>query len=193
MKMNAPKPYNLRRGNGVEIGSISSKEKCDDIDDSGINDYKELSYKLFQLHDYKVRGHHGEFACPFCACKEEADYGYSHLLQHAIRVAEGSLSRKQRAKHYAMAKYLAFDLAVELKEEADHRAQTPTARKRSRPGEGITKVEFLQLLNNTCNRGARTPARRQPKVDVNVQKLAMAEKVWSLIDLVSCLLMLLMV
>lgn len=46
-----------------------------------------------------------------------------------------------------MAKYLAFDLAVELKEEADHRAQTPTARKRSRPGEGITKVEFLQLLN----------------------------------------------
>lgn len=136
MRMNAPKPYSLRRGNGVEIGSSSSKEKSDDIDDSGINDYKELSYKLFQLHDYKVRDHSGEFVCPFCACKEEADYGYSHLLQHAIRVAEGSLSRKQRAKHYAMAKYLAFDLAVELKEEA----HTPTARKRSRPGEVITKV-----------------------------------------------------
>lgn len=93
------------------------KEKCNDIEDSGAKEYKEHSYKLFQLRDYKVRASNGEFRCPFCACKDEDDYEYTHLLQHAIRVAEGSINGKQRAKHAAMARYLAVDL-VDLADEA---------------------------------------------------------------------------
>lgn len=125
----------MRTPNVAEIGS-SSKEK----DDSGMNDAIEESYKLFKRHVYRVRRCMGEFMCHFCASKEAADNSYSSLLQHSIRVAVGSLDRMQRAKHYAMARYLAFDLAFELKQGAHHPAPTPTSRKRSRPTQEITKV-----------------------------------------------------
>ncbi|KAH6794900.1 hypothetical protein C2S52_005377 [Perilla frutescens var. hirtella] len=81
-------------------------------------------------------------------------------------LAEGSISRKQKAKHSAMARYLAIDLAYSDDDDAvDDDADV--ARKRSRSD-----------LDHTTEELVRTPSsrKRQPKVYVNVQKLAMAEK-----------------
>lgn len=115
---------------------MGSSVKEQDIPDSGVEEYKEMSYKLFKLQDHKVKASNGEFRCPFCACKDEDDYAYTNLLQHAIRVAEGSITGKQRARHAAMARYLAVDLADEFKAESEQSseewvASTPTKRSRS--------------------------------------------------------------
>lgn len=111
----------------------------DDIEDSEVKEYKELNYRLFQLRDYKVRSSNGGFRCPICASesKDEDNYKYAHLLQHAIRLAEGSISGKQRAKHSAMARYLAVDLGNEVNTQEDkhfsHEERVAsTSQKRSR-------------------------------------------------------------
>ena len=41
-------------------------------------------------------------------------YSASLCLEHAFRVSEGSLSVEQRAKHSAMARYLAIDISNQL-------------------------------------------------------------------------------
>ncbi|XP_057787852.1 factor of DNA methylation 1-like [Salvia miltiorrhiza] len=154
--------------NRVEMGS-SLKEQ--DIGEWEVEEHKELSYKRFKLRDHKVRTSNGEFRCPFCACKDDDDYGYTNLLQHAIRVAEGSIRREQRAKHSAMARYLAVDLANEVQAEpqqySDEEWVRPTPTKRSRSG---------PAKNNSRGKAVRTPVRRQPRASVNAQKVAMAEK-----------------
>lgn len=77
--------------------TVHTSEECDDINDSQVNEHKELSYKLFQFRTHKLRGSNGGFACPFCNHKEEHEYPYIHLLLHAIQTGEGSESGKQRA------------------------------------------------------------------------------------------------
>lgn len=124
---------------------MGSSLKEHDIQDSGVKEYKELSYKLFKLRDYKVKASNGDFRCPFCACKDDDEHDYTNLLQHAIRVAEGSITWKQRAKHSAMARYLAVDLANEVKaesEESDEDWVAPTPNKRSRSDTTTKVVHF---------------------------------------------------
>lgn len=96
-------------------------ERIEEIKDSEVETYNELSYKRFQRGDYKVRADssNGGFRCPFCACEDEDGYTYFHLLQHAVYIAEDSKSGKQRVKHSAMAKYLAVDLDYEVKQYSD--------------------------------------------------------------------------
>lgn len=128
--------------------TFEEKKKGDDIEDSGAKEYKEVSYKLFKLRDYQVKAPNGEFRCPFCSSRDEDDFDYTHLLQHAIRVAEGSISGKQRGKHAAMARYLAVDLAGEAKPEHDEQISdqdwvAPSPRKRSRSDS--SKVSSIHL------------------------------------------------
>ncbi|KAL8497221.1 hypothetical protein ACS0TY_020782 [Phlomoides rotata] len=93
------------------MGSKNDEES--DISDSEMNEYKEVTYKLLKFRTHKVRAPNGKFRCPFCGDKEQV-FQYTLLLQHAIRVAEGSEdSAKQRANHFAMATYLVTDLADE--------------------------------------------------------------------------------
>lgn len=93
------------------MGSKNDEES--DISDSEINEYKEVTYKLLKFRTHKIRAPNGKFRCPFCGDKEQV-FQYTLLLQHAIRVAEGSEdSAKQRANHFAMATYLVTDLADE--------------------------------------------------------------------------------
>ncbi|KAH6794862.1 hypothetical protein C2S52_005339 [Perilla frutescens var. hirtella] len=110
----------------------------------------EIYYKFFKVGDFKVRGCNGEFRCPFnCSCNEEDDLRYTHLLRHAIRVAEGSISRKQRAKHSAMASFLAFDLANEVEAEADQQLSNKRSRV-EREKEALDRVHELERrLNET--------------------------------------------
>ncbi|KAH6755216.1 hypothetical protein C2S53_017474 [Perilla frutescens var. hirtella] len=94
-----------------------SSNENDDNDDSlnnelELNDYKEVSYKLFQYKTCRLRGSNGELRCPFCDNYEE--HTYFHLLLHAVRVAEVSKIGKKKANHLAMAKFLAIDLADEV-------------------------------------------------------------------------------
>ncbi|KAH6771919.1 hypothetical protein C2S51_010323 [Perilla frutescens var. frutescens] len=130
---------NVSRMNAsFQIVHLSTNDECDDI--SGlqeIEDYKQLSYKLFQYRTYKPRGSNGEFRCQFCANyddeeEEEDEWHCTRLLLHAIRVAEHSDSGKERANHSAMAKYLAFDLADEVIAEAQHPSSSKQRRKKPR-------------------------------------------------------------
>ncbi|XP_057787842.1 factor of DNA methylation 5-like [Salvia miltiorrhiza] len=126
----------------VEMGN-SSREEFEDLnDDSQMNEYKQLSYKLFHFQTYRLfRGSNGEFGCPFCSYKE---CRYTHLLLHAVQVAEGHEPGKKRANHYAMARYLAIDLAHQLKAEADQLSWSSEDGKLMTKGE-IDKVRLHHL------------------------------------------------
>lgn len=128
--------------NDVEMGN-SLHEECNDLNDSQVNEYKELSYKLFQFRTHELRCSNGGFGCPFCDYKEEHENHYIHLLLHAVRVGEGgSVSGKQRANHLAMAKYLVNDLGDEVKEEAYRlsRSEDGNSLNRKRTDEDGSKV-----------------------------------------------------
>lgn len=134
--------------NDVEMRN-SLHEGCNDLDDSQVNEYKELSYKLFQFHTYELRFSNGGIGCPFCDYKEEHEINYIHLLLHAVRVGEeGSKSGKQRAKHLAMAKYLVNDLGDKVKEEADRlsRSEDGNRLKRKSSDGDCSKVVPLSFL-----------------------------------------------
>ena len=97
-----------------------------------ISEMKEMLYKGFKAGNEKVKASDGKFACPYCACKDQ-DYDYVSLLQHAIRVSEGSLSLHQRARHSAMATYLAIDISYQSPEKySDDEWVPPKPTKRSR-------------------------------------------------------------
>ncbi|KAH6755212.1 hypothetical protein C2S53_017470 [Perilla frutescens var. hirtella] len=146
----------------VEMGRSSSNEEedDDDLNDSQVDEYKELSYKLFQFKTYKLRGFSGELRCPFCVNYEgEDNCHHTHLLLHAVRVAEVSERGKQKANHFAMARYLAIDLADEVKAEAEQLSRSKdgkrlgeggeedwTVRKRLRLDEYCTKEEALEKV-----------------------------------------------
>ncbi|KAL1564047.1 factor of DNA methylation 1-like [Salvia divinorum] len=114
-----------------------------------ISEMKEMSYKGFKVGDENVRASNGELRCPYCACKDR-DYDYTSLLQHAIRVSEGSLSVEQRAKHSAMARYLAIDLSNQSPQiysdeewvppKRTKRSTSVTARKNNPKGKAICRA-----------------------------------------------------
>ncbi|KAL8502056.1 hypothetical protein ACS0TY_021255 [Phlomoides rotata] len=114
-----PHTNDLRISEHHEMGDYLY-EKCEedeesDISDSEINQYKEAVHKLLKFKTYKIRGPNGDLRCPFCVDVEKLEYHC--LLEHTIRVAECSAeSGKQRASHFAMAKYLVIDLASEAKQ-----------------------------------------------------------------------------
>ncbi|KAL8497230.1 hypothetical protein ACS0TY_020787 [Phlomoides rotata] len=114
-----PHTNDLRISEHHEMGDYLY-EKCEEdeefgISDSEINQYKEAVHKLLKFKTYKIRGPNGDLRCPFCVDVEKLEY--HRLLEHTIRVAECSAeSGKQRASHFAMAKYLVIDLASEAKQ-----------------------------------------------------------------------------
>ncbi|KAH6820525.1 hypothetical protein C2S53_008798 [Perilla frutescens var. hirtella] len=108
--------------------NMSLDKDFDHLNDSLMNEYKELSYKYLQFRTYRLRGSNGDFGCPFCDHKEEHQNNqYKHLLFHAIQVSESSESGKQRANHLAMAKYIVIDLADDVKAEDSSKGEMDTA------------------------------------------------------------------
>ncbi|XP_057787847.1 factor of DNA methylation 5-like isoform X2 [Salvia miltiorrhiza] len=142
----------------VEVGN-SSTDNFDDLNDAQVTDYKQLSYKLFQYRTYKLRGSDGEFGCPFCDdYKDEHECKYTHLLLHAIRVAESEESGKHRANHFGMARFLAIDLGEEVKAEADRLSWSEDGKrlKRPRPDEdsterGVDLADKVRQLEEVLN------------------------------------------
>ncbi|KAH6771920.1 hypothetical protein C2S51_010324 [Perilla frutescens var. frutescens] len=123
------------------MGSSSNAE-CDDLNESQLDDYKEINYKLFKYKTHKLRDSNGEFRCPFSAEYHEEEHNYcdyTHLLLHAIREVD-SANGKRRANHLAMARYLSIDLADDVKAEA----QQPSS-KRPRLDKDSTKGEVMSF------------------------------------------------
>ncbi|XP_010472874.1 PREDICTED: factor of DNA methylation 5-like isoform X3 [Camelina sativa] len=90
----------------------SSSEEESDISESEIDVYAEKPYELMKNGNYKVKVK-DTFRCPFCSGKKKQHYKYKELLAHASGVAKGSSSRsaKQKANHFALAKYMQNELA----------------------------------------------------------------------------------
>uniref|UniRef100_A0A7N0RCE7 XH/XS domain-containing protein n=1 Tax=Kalanchoe fedtschenkoi TaxID=63787 RepID=A0A7N0RCE7_KALFE len=94
---------------------MDSSSEDSDISDSEVAEYAEKPYQQLREGKLKVRGPNGTLRCPFCAGKKKQDYRWKDLHQHASGVGKGSATRsgKQKANHWALAKYLEIDLAAE--------------------------------------------------------------------------------
>ncbi|KAH7564656.1 hypothetical protein JRO89_XS09G0002500 [Xanthoceras sorbifolium] len=92
-----------------------SSDEESDFSDSEIIEYAEKPYEDLKSGKYKVKVN-GSLRCPFCSGKKKQDYKFKDLLQHASGVGKGSSNRssKQKANHFALAKYLENDLASEV-------------------------------------------------------------------------------
>jgi len=90
----------------------NSSDEESEISESEIDVYYEKPYEKLMNGDYKVKVK-DTFRCPFCAGKKKQHYKYKELLAHASGVAKGSASRsaKQKANHFALAKYMENELA----------------------------------------------------------------------------------
>lgn len=90
----------------------NSSDEESEISESEIDVYSDKPYKLLKNGDYKVKVK-DTFRCPFCSGKKKQHYKYKELLAHASGVAKGSASRsaKQKANHFALAKYMENELA----------------------------------------------------------------------------------
>ncbi|CAM8961940.1 unnamed protein product [Rhodiola kirilowii] len=93
---------------------VSSSEDSD-FSDSEVAEYAQKPYQQLQEGKLNVRGPGGTLRCPFCTGKKKQDYRWKDLHQHASGVGKGSASRsgKQKANHWALAKYLEIDLSAE--------------------------------------------------------------------------------
>ncbi|KAI9156581.1 hypothetical protein LWI28_008975 [Acer negundo] len=92
-----------------------SSDEESDFSDSVIIEYAEKPYEDLKAGKHKVKVN-GTLRCPFCSGKKKQDYKFKDLLQHASGVGKGSSNRsaKQKANHFALAKYLENDLASEV-------------------------------------------------------------------------------
>ncbi|KAK2644749.1 hypothetical protein Ddye_019944 [Dipteronia dyeriana] len=92
-----------------------SSDEESDFSDSEIIEYAEKPYEDLRTGKFKVKVN-GTLRCPFCSGKKKQDYKFKDLLQHASGVGKGSSNRtaKQKANHFALAKYLENDLASEV-------------------------------------------------------------------------------
>ncbi|EOA33756.1 hypothetical protein CARUB_v10019950mg [Capsella rubella] len=92
----------------------SSSEEESEISESEIDVYSDKPYELIKNGHYKVKVK-DTFRCPFCSGKKKQHYKYKELLAHASGVAKGSASRsaKQKANHFALAKYMQNELAAD--------------------------------------------------------------------------------
>ncbi|KAK3225918.1 hypothetical protein Dsin_005780 [Dipteronia sinensis] len=88
-----------------------SSEEETNFSDSEFIEYAEKPYEDLKACKYKVNVN-GRLKCQFCCRKKKHDYKLEHLLQHASEVGKTSSkkSAKQKANHYALAKYLKNDL-----------------------------------------------------------------------------------
>ncbi|CAM8964773.1 unnamed protein product [Rhodiola kirilowii] len=94
---------------------MASSSEDSDFSDSEVAEYAQKPYQQLQEGKLNVRGPGGTLRCPFCTGKKKQDYRWKDLHQHASGVGKGSASRsgKQKANHWALAKYLEIDLSAE--------------------------------------------------------------------------------
>ncbi|KAK3188640.1 hypothetical protein Dsin_028201 [Dipteronia sinensis] len=92
-----------------------SPEEELNFSDSEIIEYAEKPYEDMKAGKYKVK-FNGTLRCPFCVGKKKQYYKFKDLLLHASGIRQGSSNRssKQKANHFALAKYLENDLASEV-------------------------------------------------------------------------------
>lgn len=98
------------------FGDYTSEEDGDDdLSDTDLNEYEEACYKELKNGDKVVKTSEETFSCPYCSNKRKRDYMYNEILQHAFGVGKSTSnkrSKKEKANHLALAKYLENDLAA---------------------------------------------------------------------------------
>ncbi|CAA3005157.1 INVOLVED IN DE NOVO 2 [Olea europaea subsp. europaea] len=89
-------------------------------DDTEISDseteYEEKAYEELKNVSQQFKVSDDAYTCPFCPKKKKQDFLYNELLQHAIGVGKCSSqkrTRKDKANHLVLAKYLENDVAVD--------------------------------------------------------------------------------
>lgn len=90
--------------------------------ESQVNEYKELSCKLFQFQTYRVSCSNGDFGRPFSDYKAQNENRYIHFLKHAILSGWGDPPRpksKSETIFHHVQIYQAIDLAHTVKAEAE--------------------------------------------------------------------------
>ncbi|KAL2539945.1 Protein INVOLVED IN DE NOVO 2 [Abeliophyllum distichum] len=86
-----------------------------DMSDSEIG-YEEKPYEELKNGNHQFKASDDAYTCPFCPKKRNLNFLYKELLHHAIGVGECSSqkrTRKDKANHLALAKYLENDLVVD--------------------------------------------------------------------------------
>nr|GEY03223.1 uncharacterized protein [Tanacetum cinerariifolium] len=85
-----------------------------DANGSGIEEYEEKSYEELKGGKHAIKIPNGAFTCPYCPNKKKHDYQYIDLLQHAAMIGRSDTkkrSKKDKANHLALAKYLEKDIS----------------------------------------------------------------------------------
>ncbi|XP_052204647.1 protein INVOLVED IN DE NOVO 2-like [Diospyros lotus] len=86
-----------------------------DISESEIEDYEVKEYEALKGGRHQVKVSDEAFTCPYCPKKQNQDFLFKELLQHAI--GEGTCTSKKqtaryRANHLALAKYMEKDIGA---------------------------------------------------------------------------------
>ncbi|KAL5567530.1 hypothetical protein UlMin_024105 [Ulmus minor] len=72
----------------------------------------EKFYEELKRGNHLVKVSEETFTCPYCQMKNKRHYIYKELLRHAYGVGEsGKRSKREKARHFALAKYLVQDVA----------------------------------------------------------------------------------
>ncbi|GJR37290.1 involved in de novo 2-like protein [Tanacetum coccineum] len=85
-----------------------------DANGSEIEEYEEKSYEELKSGKHDIKLPNGAFTCPYCPNKKKRDYQYIDLLQHAAMIGRSDTkkrSKKDKANHLALAKYLEKDIS----------------------------------------------------------------------------------
>lgn len=81
----------------------------DHTKESELDKYEDRAYRQLKEKIYRTKRADGTFKCPFCIEKENQEYLYDDLLEHARRRGKGSINMdlKLQGQHLALASYLA--------------------------------------------------------------------------------------
>ncbi|KAJ9553330.1 hypothetical protein OSB04_017375 [Centaurea solstitialis] len=102
-----------------------------DASESDIEEYKDKSYEELKNGKHQIKLPNEALTCPYCPNKKKHDYQYRDLLQHATMVGKSDSqkrTKKDKANHLALAKYLEKDIAEasgiysQPKDQVDHLA-----------------------------------------------------------------------
>ncbi|PWA82302.1 domain XH [Artemisia annua] len=85
-----------------------------DANGSEIEEYEEKSYEELKGGKHAIKLPDEAFTCPYCPNKKRHGYPYIDLLQHATMIGKSDSkkrSKKDKANHLALAKYLEKDIS----------------------------------------------------------------------------------
>lgn len=99
------------------MGSSMEYSSGDDTDKSDSEiEYEEKICEELRNGDHQYKVSDNAYTCPFCPNKRKRDFLHKELLQHAVGVGKCNSqkrTRKDKANHLALAKYLENDVAAD--------------------------------------------------------------------------------